>query len=341
MKATIRFLFSISCLVLVVSSAALAQELNQTDANGKKQGNWKKTYSNGKVRYEGQFKDDEPFGLFKYYYDNGSLQATNNHIGDGKVANHAYHKNGKIKAKGIFHDQLKDSLWQYFNENEQLVLEENYIMDTLHGSQKTYYENQQLGEETHFNHGEKHGPWNKFFDNGKPWVVATYDDGNLHGDFVMYNDDGKRKFQGKYEHGIRNGVWLIFNENGSVKTQDVYRDGVMKSQKYENGEFTEYYLDEIPKSVYNYKKGKKEGEFKEYYDKGQWVREETPGKMGGPDEITEHLEGTQVKVQGWYHEDQYNGKVTYFKEDGSTDKVEVWENGTLVSTIDWEGTGNE
>ena len=341
MKSVFQLIASFILLVGSTTSILVAQDFNQTDANGLKQGKWKKLYSNQRVRYEGQFKDDKPYGLFKYYYENGKLQATNNHVGNGTVANHVYHPNGKIKAKGIFREQKKDSLWQYFNENELLVLEETYILDTLHGAQRTYYENRQLGEETNFNHGVKHGPWKKFFDNGKPWVDATYVNGNLDGKFVMYREDGKRKVQGTYALGIRTGTWLNFHENGSVHTQQVYKNGVLTTTKYENGEFTEYYDNDIPKSVYNYKKGKKEGEFTEYYNAGEWVHEETPGKMGGPDEITEQLVGTKVKMKGWYHEDQLNGKVTYYNEDGSTQRVEVWENGTLISTIDWEAKGNE
>lgn len=320
-----------------VCFTTFAQDINQTDASGLKQGKWKKLYNNGKVRYEGQFKDDRPIGLFQYFYENGKLQATNNHLGNGQVATHIYHKNGKIKAKGIYIDQHKDSLWQYFNENELLVLEETYILDTLNGLQSTYYENGQLGEQTNFNHGVKDGEWKKFFDNGKPWVDAYYESGNLHGKFIMYNEDGKRKYQGTYHKGIRTGVWLIFNENGSVKTQDVYENGVLKRQKYENGEFTEYYENDIPKSVYNYKGGKKQGEFKEYYNKGEWVQTEVPGKMGEPDELKEELTGTQLRVMGWYNNDNLNGKVTYYNEDGSIERVEVWEEGVKVSTIDWEG----
>ena len=336
MKALFQTFFTFIVLSFFAGSVN-GQELNKTDANGLKQGKWKKNYSNGRVRYEGQFKDDKPYGLFKYYYDNSSLQATNNHVGDGTVANHVYHKNGKIKAKGIYRGTLKDSLWQYFNENELLVLEESYVLDTLHGTHRTYYDNGQLGEELNYDHGIKHGPWKKFFIDGKPWVEANYEKGNLHGDFKMFREGGKPKVRGKYHLGIRTGVWLNFNDNGSVYTQDVYRHGSHQKTKYENGEFTEYYDNEIPKSVYNYKKGLKEGEFKEFYNKGEWVTEEIPGKMGGPDEVMEHLEGTQVKVKGWYHQDKLNGKVTYFNEDGSTERIEVWENGELVSTIDWEG----
>lgn len=341
MKSVLQLIIATVLAACTLSTVASAQEFNQVDANGKRQGKWKKYYSNERVRYEGQFKDGKPVGVFRYYYDTGKLQATNNHVGDGTVANHVYHPNGKIKAKGVFRNQKKDSLWQYFNTNEQLVLEESYILDTLHGAQKVYYENQQLGELTHYKRGVKHGVWKKYYENGKPWVDANYADGNLDGKFIMYQDNGKRKVQGTYTQGIRTGVWLNFNKNGSVYTQDVYRDGVLKTTKYENGEFTDYYENDIPKSVYNYKKGKRQGAFTEYYNMGEWVREVTPGKMGGPDEVVEHLEGTQVKMKGWYHLDQLNGKVTYFNKDGSTQRVEVWENGMLVSTIDWEAEQNE
>ncbi len=334
------FNFIISCIIIICSTGLVsAQQLNQKDENGLKQGNWKKLYKNGKTRYEGQFKDDKPIGLFKYYYENGDLMATNNHIGDGTVANHAYHKNGKIKAKGIFQYQLKDSLWQYFNENEVLITSESYHLDTLDGVQKTFYPSGQLAEETHYKMGIKHGPWLKFFTEGEPWVEAGYENGNLHGKFVMYRDKNKRDIQGKYHLGIRTGTWMFFNQNGSVREQQVYRHGKLDRTIPQNGEFTEYYEETgIPKSVYSYKQGKKQGEFKEYYNKGEWtVVKKQATKPGEEDEFEEQLVGTQLKVKGWYNLDQLNGKVTYYHEDGSVERVEVYENGEKVSTIDWEG----
>jgi antitoxin component YwqK of YwqJK toxin-antitoxin module len=331
-----------STFIFLVSFSAFGQELNQTDKNGLKQGKWKKLYKNGRVRYTGQFKDDKPVDLFQYYYENGELKATNNHIGDGTVAHHAYHKNGKIKAKGMFLEQLKDSLWQYFNENEVLILEETYRHDTLDGSQKTYYENAQLAEQQDWKMGVKHGPWFKFFEGGEPWVEAGYEEGNLHGKFVMYRDKNKRDMQGAYHQGIRTGTWMFFNDNGSVKEQQVYRHGSLQRTIPQNGEFTEYYSNDVPKSVYNYKRGKKQGEFKEFYEVGEWVRvEKTPSKPGEETEMIEELRGTQLKVRGWYNNDQLNGKVTHYNQDGSVNKVEVWEDGVLVSTIDWEAKGNE
>ncbi|MDR3048040.1 MAG: hypothetical protein LBU51_10635, partial [Bacteroidales bacterium] len=40
---------------------------NVTDAQGRKQGYWKK-YQDKMLLYEGEFKNDVPMGIFKYYY---------------------------------------------------------------------------------------------------------------------------------------------------------------------------------------------------------------------------------------------------------------------------------
>lgn len=321
--------------VLFGLQTALAQE-NAKDAKGRKQGPWKQLHPNGQVRYEGGFKDDRPVGLFKYYFTDGKLKATNNHAPDGSVASHHYHPNGKIQAKGVYRDQKKDSLWQYFNDREILVLEETYKQNLLHGAQRIYLDSGQLGEETHFRDSVKHGPWNKFHGNGKPWIEANYKNGNLDGPFKIWQDDGKPKVQGNYADGLRIGTWLMFNLNGSVRTQDGYVNGVMKTTRPQNGEFEEFFPSGIPKSLKTYKKGNLNGEFKEWYDKGNFETKVTPGKMGSPDEVTEELTGTQLKTKGWYTDDLLNGKVTHYREDGSTEKVEIWENGELKSTVDWK-----
>ena len=40
-----------------------AQNINQIDSKGMKQGLWKKTYDNGNIRYKGNFIDDKAEGI--------------------------------------------------------------------------------------------------------------------------------------------------------------------------------------------------------------------------------------------------------------------------------------
>ena len=339
-----RGLLFITFSLVNASVSSLFAQLNEIDANGLKQGNWKKTYENGAIRYEGQFKDDKPSGLFKYFCKNGKLKATNNHLNDGiSVAHHSYHENGKIKAKGVYKTQKKDSVWFYYNNAEILILEEGYKMDVLHGVQKLFYpSNGQLMEQRTFNDGLKHGEWLKYFEDGKKWLVANYENGELTGEFEMYKSDGKPELKGTYELGVRHGRWLMYNENGSVRTQDIYHQGAMTKQKRENGVFEEFYEDYRPKSSYTFKGGVENGEFREWYNNGQWVLKEEKGtKMGEPTEDVEELRGQTLKLKGWYVAGKLNGKLTMYYEDGTVERVEMYEMGELTSTIEWDGTNGK
>ncbi|HOK52659.1 MAG TPA: hypothetical protein PLF75_12280, partial [Bacteroidales bacterium] len=56
---------------------------NQTDARGWKQGYWRAYYDNGKLRYRGYFKDNQPLGEFRRYYESGGIMAVQNFTGQG------------------------------------------------------------------------------------------------------------------------------------------------------------------------------------------------------------------------------------------------------------------
>ena len=54
-------------LVFCIPFFAFSQSINNVDAKGYKQGIWTKTHDNGSVRYQGQFRDNIPYGIFNYY----------------------------------------------------------------------------------------------------------------------------------------------------------------------------------------------------------------------------------------------------------------------------------
>ena len=62
-------------LIAGLLSAATAFSINEVDSKGRKQGVWKKPYGNGYFMYEGEFKDDQPVGTFKRYYEDGVLKS--------------------------------------------------------------------------------------------------------------------------------------------------------------------------------------------------------------------------------------------------------------------------
>ncbi|MDQ3101147.1 MAG: hypothetical protein M3R08_07155, partial [Bacteroidota bacterium] len=84
-------------LITQVLVAQPPSELNGSDAQGRKQGAWAKTWSNDTLRYEGQFKDDLPFGEFKHYDEEGRLTTTQIYLSDGmsSLAKH-FHSDGSL-----------------------------------------------------------------------------------------------------------------------------------------------------------------------------------------------------------------------------------------------------
>src|SRR5688572_17555325 len=115
-------------LIAACSSLISIGQVNQVDANGKKQGVWKKAYENNAVyRYVGQFKDDKPYGKFVYYYESGDVEAVINFSDDGSVGySKMYHESGYMMARGKYVNQQKDSTWVYFDDRGIISYQENY-----------------------------------------------------------------------------------------------------------------------------------------------------------------------------------------------------------------------
>ena len=57
----------------------MGQKYNNIDKQGRRQGKWIEYFDNGKVRFEGQFKDDFPIGEFVYYDESGAVKVRNNY----------------------------------------------------------------------------------------------------------------------------------------------------------------------------------------------------------------------------------------------------------------------
>lgn len=52
----------------------MLRTINQLDTNMQFNGTAKTWSSDGKIKYEGQYKNDEPYGIWKYYNASGKLE---------------------------------------------------------------------------------------------------------------------------------------------------------------------------------------------------------------------------------------------------------------------------
>lgn len=217
-----KHVFLLLAALLLAPALVFAQPTNQTDSSGKKQGPWKKYDAEGKLKYEGQFKDDKPTGKFTYYYGDGKVKTVSVYSDNGTVARVKTYDElyTKLMAEGKYVNEKKDSTWTYYTldakQESQLISTETYAKGIKTGTWKTFYPSGKLFDSKIYKNDVLEGPWLEYFEDGTPRLKATYVKGALQGIATYYGLDGKKVAEGRFEKGLRHGVWIVVNEEGKL-----------------------------------------------------------------------------------------------------------------------------
>lgn len=190
---------------------SLSAQINVTDAKGRKQGAWEKTYPKSKIlQYKGQFKDDKPIGTFTYFYASGNVKAIIKHDENtNRSSAYFYHENRALMSHGIYRDMKKDSIWLNFTPAGRLSSSETYKNDLLEGKTTLYYVPETM-------------------ENTSKIVSATrmYKAGKLNGEAFEYFESGVIKSKGSYLEDRKVGVWETNHPNGKKMMLERYKNGV-------------------------------------------------------------------------------------------------------------------
>lgn len=233
----IRFIL-ITLFVYGVFSSMFAQEAketyNQQDEQGRKQGYWRKTNEEGKLVYEGQFLNNQPFGEFRYFYPSGRLRVKMLFSDSGDTAKTIhYHQHQIVQSEGIYIDQKKDGPWKFYNEAGILVSEENYTHDLKDGQVRSFYANGILLEEQHFSMGVQVGSWKQYHPNGNLKHEIKFENGLMHGIASYYFPDGGLYLSGNYHQGLKNGEWVRFSAEGEIESTEIWTMGIYENIQIE------------------------------------------------------------------------------------------------------------
>ncbi|MCB0765482.1 MAG: hypothetical protein KDB84_12290 [Flavobacteriales bacterium] len=325
-----------ACLLLLFAPLAQGQPpdgANMTDAKGRKQGSWSKSWENGKLRYTGQFKDDRPTGTFRHFNEEGDLTTVQVHAGDGRTSRAEHFRpDGTLMARGRYFDQEKDSTWTYYFPDGGLNRKEHFRNGTLHGEQVTYYPGGQVAERRTYENGLLNGESKSWFANGKLKSEATYVNDEPEGRMIFYFPKGNKEIEGMMVNGLRDGTWYYFNPDGSLQLQALYAQGELVKERKENGTFKEYYDDEQLRSEVTYVKGSREGPFTEYHDNGKWQLRPVPADpvRGTPEEMERVLVGQTKLREGVYRNDLLEGEVKEYNAQGKVIKTMRYAAGEVV-----------
>ncbi|MBE9469381.1 MAG: hypothetical protein IMY72_13835 [Bacteroidetes bacterium] len=205
---------------------------NYVDINGDKQGFWQKKHYNGKLKYEGAFKNNKPVGELKRYNDKGELISIQTFLEKNKQSSVTfYDKFGKVESTGFFYNKEKDSVWSYYEKDSVLILQENFIKGQKNGLTTCYFQNGNVCEIANWKDGIKNGENKQYFLNGKLRMQKEYKNGISEGEFASYNDAGIKIIQGEYKNDYREGKWVFYDEKGKFKEEVNYEKGIADKQE--------------------------------------------------------------------------------------------------------------
>ena len=227
-------------------------------------GKKKEYYSNGKLKFDGEYKYGEKHGECKEYFDNGELEFEGNYVKGkkhGKGIEYYKYEKGKIYFEGEYLNGLK---WngKFFGFNTSAKSE----IKNGNGKIKTYYcyyGKLELEFDGEYANGKKHGKCKEYYDNGKLKFDGEYANGKKHGKCKEYYSNGILEFEGEYLNEKRLGKCKEYYYLGNLKFEGEYKDGK------KHGKCKKYYSNGNLKFEGQYLNGKKHGKCKEYYSNGK------------------------------------------------------------------------
>lgn len=202
----------LSYILLLFTVQIYAQStINQYDKEGKREGIWKKYYSNKRIRYQGQFKNGKEVGIFKFYSIKTSAYpiAIKKYQKNSNVIEVSFFSEGGIlQSKGKMIGKLREGKWIYYrNDGKTVITKEFYQEGKLEGKQKIFYKNGKLAKEQNYKQGKLHGSAKKYTKKGILLEHINYKEGNLHGVAKYFDLTGKLISTGTYQSGKKVGNW--------------------------------------------------------------------------------------------------------------------------------------
>lgn len=289
------------------------QNINRTDTDGMRQGEWKEFDEDRNIIAEGKYRYGEKDGYWKEYSKKGELLETSK-FEEGAVITDAeelsnldikvkYYTEGEaegnLKFRGTFREGLKHGTHLWFSENGDV------------DSAKVYRNDKLVSKGNMDRGGLRKDDWIfYYYPDGELKAKGRYETGYKVGPWVYYYKNGEIEQKGKYDpKGRPDGLWNWFYENGQLLKEETYRNG------QENGWSIEYSDSGYVMTKGEYIDGKEEGEWIYEIGDHKEVGSYEYGAMMG-EWIHTYLSTGKTKFIGEFFDDLPNEKHVWYYENG-------------------------
>ncbi len=204
--------------------------------SGKKEGIWKKYYSNGQIMSEVTYLKNFPVGTAKVYYSNGNICEIGNWNKNKWINNYQFfHENGKIAFDWKYSETGKrQGIQRYYHENGNLQIEGEWTNGQKNGYIKQFDKNGELIYQANYANGKVNKKSIKKYKQKlkvTDTIVKQIDtnmlfDGN--GYHKLYNIKQKIEREGFFEKGkLLEGKRFFYDSNDELIKTEVYSNGVL------------------------------------------------------------------------------------------------------------------
>ena len=212
-------------LILLILLPILSfSQTNITDSNGLRQGLWEKQQANGRLIYEGNFKNGNPIGEWKRYHEGGQIKAIINYqqFSDSALTQ-LFDKFGKKVAEGSYVNKVKEGNWIYFSKNKKIA-EEHFNLGLKNGISIKYYDTGELMEQIDWVNGVQQGDYKIYYKTGIPYLQCKMKFDQRNGLCLIHNQNGKLEMEANYKNNLRDGEWKFY-DNGQFQYLLKYNEG--------------------------------------------------------------------------------------------------------------------
>ena len=230
-------------------------------------------YKNGEIKTFVIFKNGKRNGVYKSYYEDGTILLESMYInGVQEGFEKCYYNNGKIKEENNFKNGERNGVCKTYSKDGQLLLEITYRAGLRNGQYIEYYEeNEKIKTKGEYKSTSVFNVRNSkirkdYYLNGKLKRERTYEDTDEGENFFEKNyheKSGKLTSEGKYINNQKDGIFKIYYENENIYGEYGYKNG------YDDGKFKEYYENGNLKKEGSIENGQINGLSKYYYETGE------------------------------------------------------------------------
>ncbi|MFM7233095.1 MAG: toxin-antitoxin system YwqK family antitoxin [Flavobacteriales bacterium] len=194
------------------------------DSLGRRVGEWKLFYPDGRVRAAGRYIAGQKEGGWSYFYANGKIEQSGTYKMDWPNGSWKwYHANGQLHREEMYRNGKEDGASVEYDSTGVIINEGEYTAGRRNGKWKlTIHDHIEEGQ---YADGERDGLWMWYYGSGKKMFEGEFQMGIPINKHKYWYDNGQIEKTGKYEAGEMEGRWDYFDINGFPSMQLDYREG--------------------------------------------------------------------------------------------------------------------